>query len=220
MVGVSPVYFGVSPYATLPDCSSVPSSSTNLIVYSPTVLEYLAVYVASPVTLVISGVQPAKAYVYWASAFLVGVSPVYFGVSPYATLPDCSSVPSSSTNLIVYSLTVEAYVAVYVASPVTLAISGVQPANVYVYCASAFLEGVSPLYVGVSPYQSLPDWSSVPSSSTNLIVYSLTVVEYVAVYVVSPVTGTISGVHPANVYVCWASGFLVGVSPVYFGVSP
>ena len=89
-----------------------------------------AVYVASPVTAVISGSQPLNEYAYCSSASFVGVAPLYAGVAPYATSLSCNTVPSSLTNLIVYLLTVDVYVAVYVASAVTEASSLSQSANV------------------------------------------------------------------------------------------
>jgi hypothetical protein len=63
---------------------------------------------------------------------------------------------------------------VYVASSVTFATSGDHPANVYVYCVVAALVG-SAGAVGVSPYTTSLDCNSVPSSSTNVIVYLFTV---------------------------------------------
>ena len=42
----------------------------------------VALYVASSVTAITSGVQPAKVYVYSEVAALVGVSPSYFGIRP------------------------------------------------------------------------------------------------------------------------------------------
>ena len=50
--------------------------------------------------------------------------------SLYSTLCDSISVPSSSTNVTVYWFTVLLNCAVYVASPVTSSIAGLQPVNV------------------------------------------------------------------------------------------
>ena len=103
-------------------------------------------YVASLVTASTSGVQPANVYVYCPFAAFVGVvAPSYVGVVPYTTFSSVSStVPSSFFHITVYLFTVLVYVAVYVASPVTTSTFGVQPSNVYVYCAFAAFVGVAP----------------------------------------------------------------------------
>ena len=188
----------------------MPSSSTNVTVYLFTVLLYVALYVASPVTAVTSGVQPLNLYVYCAVAGLLG-SAGATGVAPYSYSAEASTVvPSSSTNVTVYLFTVLLYVAVYVALPVTVATSGVQPANVYVYCAVAGLLG-SAGATGVAPYSCSAEASTVvPSSSTNVTVYLFTVLLYVAVYVASPVTVVTSGVQPLKVYVYCAVAGLLG----------
>ena len=48
--------------------------------------------------------------------------------------------------------------------------AGVQPSNVYVYCASAALVGVAPSYVGVAPYATVSVSSVVPSSFFHVTV--------------------------------------------------
>ena len=64
------------------------------------------------------------------------------------------------------------YVAVYVAFPVTFAISGVHPANVYVYCAVDAFSGSAGTSISLAnvPYSYSVLDISVPSSSTNFIV--------------------------------------------------
>ena len=84
----------------------------------------VALYVASPVTVAISWSHPANVYVYWTSASLVGVAPLYSGSSPYSTSLVCNSVPSSLTNLIIYLLKVDENSAMYVTSPDTLSMAG------------------------------------------------------------------------------------------------
>ena len=97
------MYSGISLYATCPCCNTVPSSFSNIIVYCFFVASYVAVYVASPVTWLISGLQPANVYIYSSVSAFIGVSPVYSGIWPYATSLVCNTVPSSFANVIVYS---------------------------------------------------------------------------------------------------------------------
>ena len=66
------------------------------------------------------------------------------------------------------------YCAVYSMSPVTGDSAGVQPLNVYLYCASSDLDGSSPLYDGVVPYATFVSVSStVPSKSFHVTVYAV-----------------------------------------------
>ena len=109
--------------------------------------------------------------------------------------------------------TVLLYVAVYVASHVTDATSGVHHANVYVYCASAAL--LASACVGTVPYATVVVSIVLQSSFFHVIVYSFTVLSNCAVYVAASVTLTISGLHVLlNVYVYWAVAVFVGVSPL------
>ena len=105
------------------------------------VASYLASYVASPSTLPIALSQPANVYLYISSAALVGVAPVYVGVTPYSTSFSSNILPSQFTNVIVYLFFVAVYVAVYVAFPLTFVISLSQVANLYVYSTVAAFVG-------------------------------------------------------------------------------
>ena len=87
-------------------------------------------------------------------AVFVGVSPVYSGVSPYATCSVLIVFPSPSTHVIVYDFGDSVNWAIYVTFPVTSGRFSLSytvsfsddfhPVNVYVYCAVAVLVGVSP----------------------------------------------------------------------------
>ena len=102
----------------------------------------------------------------------------------------------------------------YTAFPVTSAIAGVQPENVYVYLSvGAFVGSVGfTMSFAEVPYSySVAALSTVvPSSSTNLILYFFFAELYFAVYVTSPVTGPKAGSQPANVYVSDTVAALVG----------
>ena len=64
------------------------------------------------------------------------------------------------------------YVALYVVSPVTVAISGFHPANAYIVPSTGSFVGVAPLNIGVAPYNTFSSFSnSVLSSSTQITVY-------------------------------------------------
>ena len=95
-VGVSPSYEGIVPYSTFSSVSKIDSSAFfHNTVYLRTTGSKVAVYVTFPVTLLISGVQDLNTYEYWAVDALVGVSPSYVGVCPYATLSSTSKTDSS-----------------------------------------------------------------------------------------------------------------------------
>ena len=68
------MYSGASQYATISDCNTVPSSFSNVIKYSFTVLSNCAVYVAHVVTATTAGLHVSlNVYVYCAVAVFVGV---------------------------------------------------------------------------------------------------------------------------------------------------
>ena len=129
------------PYVYGPSVTVIPHCVSSLLhvptVYSLAISSYVALYVASHVTVSISGVHPANVYVYSAVAALLPLACV--GFTPYSTSVVSITVSSSFNHVIVYLFFVALNTALYVASHVTVSISGIHPTNVYVYSAVAAL---------------------------------------------------------------------------------
>ncbi len=221
-VGVSPLY---STFAFHFNCCSSntvsPSSSTNVIVYILSFCVYVALYVASPVTATTVLSHPANVYVYSSVDAFVGTLPPYTTSSFHFNSCLSNSVPFSSTNIIVYILSFDSYLAVYIASPATFTNSAFHPTNLYSTPSVDAFVGVLPLYSTFTFHFNCCVSNTVsPSSSTNVIVYILSFSINVAVYITSSVTVVIALSHPLNVYVYKFVDACVGLFPLNLGMLP
>nr|MBR6100709.1 hypothetical protein [bacterium] len=113
------------------------------MVYSLVYSAYVAVYVAASVTATGDGFHQLKTYHVCSVKSFDGIDGAA-GTTPYSTSVTQISVQSSFFHVIGYFLFVESYVAVYIASSVTVCIDGSHDLNVYSYSAVDQLVGFSP----------------------------------------------------------------------------
>ena len=114
---------------------------------------------------------------------------------------------------------IASYLITYSTFHLTSETAGVHPANSYKNSSVDSFSGISPSYVGVVPYATSSSVSiTFHFSSFHVTVYLFTIYLYLAVYSASHWTSEISGIHPTNSYVKWASAGCdasswVGTSP-------